>query len=61
MPAANVVEPVTVNAPLSVISPPVVTFNVPDTVEAPNTNALASTKITLFPLVIATVPKLFDA
>src|SRR3989338_8606027 len=60
-PAANVVAPVTANAPLSVIAPAAVIPNVPETVDAPKTMAPASVIATLLPLVIATVEKLLDA
>ena len=60
--AVNVVAPpVALIAPPTVNVPPLVTLNVPEIVDAFNVNAFVSTKITLFPLVIATVPKLFDA
>ncbi len=59
-PAANVVTPAAVTAPLCVSAPLVVTFSVPDTVEAPRSNAFASTNATLFPLVMPTVLKLFS-
>jgi len=48
-PAASVVVPITTRFPLSVIAPPVVTFSVPLTVEAPRSSVLASTNVTLLP------------
>ena len=60
-PAARVVVPVTAKLPLSVIAPAVVTFKVPDMVDAPRSKALASVSTTAFPLVIATVLKLLEA
>src|SRR5438128_531831 len=60
-PAARVVIPVTFRAPLWVTAPAVVTFRVPDTVEAPKMRALTSRTLTLLPLVTATVLKLLAA
>ena len=56
-PAASVVVAVTARAPLSVMAPVVVTSKVPETVEAASIRALASTRVTLLPLVMATVAK----
>ena len=61
LPAASVVAPVTARAPLCVIAPVVFTPSVPDTVDAPRTTALVSVKLTLLPLVMATVEKLLPA
>ena len=61
LPAASVVVPVTAKAPLSVIAPLEVTLKVPDTVEAAKSMALVSTNVTLFPVVIPNVEKLFVA
>jgi len=60
-PAAKVVVPVTLSAPLFVIAPFVVTLNVPLTVDAPRSIAFVSTNVTFLPLVICTVPKSFAA
>ncbi len=60
-PAASVVTPVTARAPLWVRAPFVVTPKVPETVEAPKMRALASRRLTLLPLVMPTVLKLFAA
>src|SRR3990167_2275399 len=60
-PAAKVEAPATLNAPLSVIAPAVVTFNVPDMVDALRANAFASTNVTLLPDVIPTLAKSLDA
>ena len=60
-PAARVVTPVTLSAPLWVKAPAVVTPNVPLTVEAPKISALASVSATLLPFVTATVLKLLKA
>ena len=62
-PAASVVVPVTVSAPPVCVTAPVeVSPNVPEIVEVPRSMALASTSVTLFPLVMDTVPeKSFDA
>ena len=51
--------PFAVIAPLWVIAPLAVTFRLPETVEAPRPIVLASTSVTLFPLVIVTVVKSF--
>ncbi len=53
--------PATVTGPLWVRAPLVVTPKVPETVEAPRSNALASRRLTLLPLVMPTVLKLFAA
>ena len=58
-PAANVAVPVTERLPESVIAPLVVTFSVPEIVEAPRFSAFASFRVRLFPEVIETVEKLF--
>ena len=60
-PAASVVTPVTVSAPLWVRAPLVVTPKVPLTVDAARSRALASVSSTLLPLVMPTVLKLFAA
>src|SRR5207344_1988990 len=60
-PAARVVAPTTLTAPLWVKAPLVVTPRVPDTVEAARSSALASRRLTLLPLVMPTVLKLFPA
>ena len=60
-PATKVVVPVTASAPLWVNAPLVVTFSVPETVEAPKSKALASVRATLLPVVTATVLKLLLA
>src|SRR3990167_7144978 len=60
-PAASVATPVTANAPLSVMAPAVVTSNVPLMVEAANSKALASFNVTLLPVVIPTLEKVFAA
>src|SRR5437016_2045469 len=56
-PAASVVVPATVSAPLCVRAPVVVTLRVPDTVEAARFSAVASVRATLLALVIPTVLK----
>ena len=56
-PAAKVAIPVTANTPLSVITPAVVTFRVPEIVDAPRSSAFVSFSVTLFPDVITTVEK----
>ncbi len=43
------------------MSPPAVTFNVPLTVEAARSSALASVRATLLPLAMPTAPKLLPA
>ena len=55
------VAPVTASALLWVNAPLVVTFKAPETVEAPRTNALVSSKVTLLALVTETVLKLLPA
>src|SRR5436853_220743 len=50
-PAARVVAPTTLTAPLWVKAPLVVTPKVPETVEAPRINAFVSVRATLLPLV----------
>ncbi len=57
-PAARVVVPVTVSWAALGERAMVVTPKVPETVEAPKINALASVSSTLLPLVMPTVPKL---
>ena len=57
-PAARVVAPVTVNAPLWVIAPAVATASVPLTVDADRIKASASFRLTFLPLVMPTVLKL---
>ena len=57
----NVAAPVIANAPVFVISPDAVAVaaKVPETVEAPNTNAPASTTDTSFPVIMTAPVKLF--
>src|SRR3990167_8315620 len=50
-----------VSAPLCVMAPAVVTSNVPVIVEAANSKALASFNVTLLPVVIPTLEKVFAA
>ena len=57
-PAASVVVPATFRLPLSVIAPAVVTFKVPEMLEAPRSSAFVSFSVTLRPLDIDTVLKL---
>ena len=56
-PAVRNVVPVTASVPLSVNSPPSVTFNAPETVEAPRIKALVSTSVALFAEMTETVLK----
>ena len=60
-PAANVVAPVTAKTPLSVITPFAVTERAPFTVDAPKIMPSKSLRLTLFPLVTATVENLLLA
>ena len=57
--AVNEAAPVTLNAPLCVTFPPVVTVRRPLIVEAPRSSAFVSLSVTALPLTMATVPKLF--
>ena len=59
--AVKVEAPVTFKAPLCESCPPTVRPNVPLTVEAPKINAFVSVTLTLLPLEINKVAKLFAA
>ncbi len=59
--AVNVVVPETVSTPDWVRAPPLVTPNVPLTVDAPKISELISVRETLLPLVTPTVLKLLPA
>ncbi len=59
--AVNVVVPETLSTPDWVKTPPLVTPNVPLTVDAPKISELISVRATLLPLVTPTVPKSFAA